>query len=278
VDDDLVVLDAVVKILTRAGYEKVDSARDGAEAWNALVHGSYDLIITDHKMPRVTGLELITKMRSEAMLQPVILVSGTMPTDELQRNPGLSIAAMLAKPFTSHELLTTMENLLPVIEIPSVMKKNQRLKTKELPIAPTHGQKHSPIRILLVDDNRDFRELQKDLLAAAGYEIQCAHDGAAGWEALQNENYDLVITDNQMPRMTGLEMIEKLYSAEMSIPVIMATGNLPNEEFARKPWLKPEGSLQRPYTNGELLDTVRNVLDPDDGQDDERESLLPKFL
>lgn len=277
-DDDLVLLRAVVKILNRAGYEKVDSAHDGAEAWNALTYGSYDLIITDHKMPRVTGLELIKKMRSEAMLQPVILVSGLMPTDELQWNPGLGIDAMLAKPFTTTELLTTIENLLPAIETTSVMEENQGLKTKELPTAPTQGQKHSPIRILLVDDNRDFRKLQKDLLAAAGYEIQCANDGAAGWEALQNENYDLVITDNQMPRMTGLEMIEKLYTAEMSIPVIMATGNLPIKEFARKPWLKPEGSLQRPYTDGELLDAVRNVLDPDDGEDDEKESLLPKFL
>jgi two-component system chemotaxis response regulator CheY len=170
-----------------------------------------------------------------------------------------------------------MENLLPGIDPPAVMKENRKLKTKELPILPTQSQR-SPIRILLVDDNRDFRELQKDLLASAGYEIACANDGAAGWEALQAADYDLVITDNHMPKMTGLEMIEKLHAAQMPIPVIMATGNLPLEEFARKPWLKPEASLQRPYTDGELLDTVRNVLDPDDGKDDEQESLLPKFL
>ena len=44
----------------------------------------------------------------------------------------------------------------------------------------------------------------------------------AAWEALQTYEYDLVITDNQMPRMTGLEMIGKLRSSTMTVPVIMA--------------------------------------------------------
>jgi DNA-binding response OmpR family regulator len=278
VDDDSDLRGIVVKNLIRSGYEEVDAASDGANAWKALLNARYDLVITDHKMPRVTGLELIAKMRSAAMAQPVILVSGLMPSEELQRIPELCIDAMLAKPFTAAELLTTMENLLRVIEIPAVMKENQMLKTNELPIAPAQTRMNSQTRILLVDDDRDFRELQKDLLTSAGYEVESASDGAAGWEALRTNDYDLVITDNHMPKMTGLEMIENLHAAHMTVPVIMATGNLPTEEFARRPWLKPEASLQRPYTDGELLDTVRNVLDPDDGMADRKESLLPKFL
>jgi len=43
-------------------------------------------------------------------------------------------------------------------------------------------------------------------------------DGAAGWESLQTYDYDLVITDNKMPRMTGVEMIGKLRSANMAVP------------------------------------------------------------
>ena len=60
-------------------------------------------------------------------------------------------------------------------------------------------------------------------------------------------HYDLAITDNTMPKMTGLEIIEKLRSARMAIPVIMATRSLPLDEIARKPWLKPDAMLQWPF-------------------------------
>ena len=78
-----------------------------------------------------------------------------------------------------------------------------------------------------------------------------------GWEALQNNSYDLVITDNKMPRMTGIEMIEKLRSATMTLPVIMATRYLPTHEFVRRPWLKPDAALERPFSNDELLAAVK---------------------
>jgi hypothetical protein len=55
-------------------------------------------------------------------------------------------------------------------------------------------------------------------------------------------------------------MIEMLRSARMAVPVIMATGNLPVSEFASKPWLTPDATLQRPFSNKELLDTVKKVL------------------
>ena len=76
-------------------------------------------------------------------------------------------------------------------------------------------------------------------------------------------NYDLVVTDNKMPNMTGIEMIEKLRSARISVPVIMATQYLPTHEFVRKPWLTPDATLQRPFSNDDLLETVKKVLGTD---------------
>jgi CheY-like chemotaxis protein len=130
----------------------------------------------------------------------------------------------------------------------------------------------------VVDDNSDVRQLTVDVLAGSGYDVDAAQDGAAGWEAIQARGYDLIITDNQMPRMTGIEMIEKLRSACIISRVIMATGHLPVFEFARKPWLKPDAALQRPFSNDELLATVKKVLHTDDGDDGRRETLLPKYL
>jgi CheY-like chemotaxis protein len=81
-----------------------------------------------------------------------------------------------------------------------------------------------------------------------------------------------------MPRMTGLEMIEKLRSATMTIPVIMATSYLPTHEFVRRPWLKPDAALERPFSNDDLLVTVKKILGTDGGNNGRRETLLPKYL
>jgi len=152
------------------------------------------------------------------------------------------------------------------------------MSVEEPAIAPVRGRTNSPHRILVVDDNSDIRQLSVDVLADSGYDVEAAQDGAAGWEALQADDYDLVITDNKMPRMTGIEMIEKLRAAHMSLLVIMATGNLPAYEFARKPWLKPDATLQRPFSNDDLLATVKKILHAGDGNDGRKETLLPLYL
>jgi hypothetical protein len=50
----------------------------------------------------------------------------------------------------------------------------------------------------------------------------------------------------------------------MAVPVIMATSYLPTHEFARKPWLKPDAALERPFSSDDLLETVKKVLGTDD--------------
>ncbi len=113
----------------------------------------------------------------------------------------------------------------------------------------------------MVDDDNDTRQLSVDVLAGAGYDIEVAKDGAAGWKKLQSgNNYDLVVTDNKMPNMTGVEMIAKLRSARITVPVIMATAHLPAREFARKPRLRPDATLPKPFSNDDLLETVKKVL------------------
>jgi DNA-binding response OmpR family regulator len=152
------------------------------------------------------------------------------------------------------------------------------MQNREINLALAQEETQSPHRILVVDDDNDARQLSMDVLAGSGYDVDAAKDGAAGWEAIQTKGYDLVITDNKMPRMTGIEMIEKLRSAHIISKVIMATGNLPVFEFSRKPWLKPDAALQRPFSNDELLAAVKKVLHIDDGSDRRRETLLPKYL
>ena len=115
-------------------------------------------------------------------------------------------------------------------------------------------------RILVVEDDAVIRQLNTEVLTCSGYQVDAAEDGAAAWDALQRNNYDLVVTDNDMPKVTGVELIKKLQDTQMNLPVIMATGTLPDEEFARYPCLQPAVTLLKPYTFDELLNAVKAVL------------------
>ena len=115
-------------------------------------------------------------------------------------------------------------------------------------------------RILVVDDDAHIRELNAELLMSSGFHVDTAVDGAAAWDELSAQNYDLMITDNNMPRVSGVELLGKLHAARMELSVIMATGAMPEEEFNRQPWLQPAALLLKPYTLAELLETVKKVL------------------
>jgi len=117
-----------------------------------------------------------------------------------------------------------------------------------------------PHRILVVDDEPCVRHLNTKMLVDAGYHVDAAADGAVAWNALQLKCYDLLITDNNMPKVSGVELIEKVRAAGMALPIIMATGASPREQLARLPLLQPAAIMLKPYTHMEFLGTVQEVL------------------
>jgi DNA-binding response OmpR family regulator len=286
VDDEADARQLTVDVLVQSGYD-VDAVEDGAAGLAALVAGKYDLIITDNKMPRMSGVEMIEKLRSARRGLPVVMVTGYLPTHEFVRRPWLKPDVILEKPFSNDDLLAAVKKFLSATDAVSkssrlfkdcAMDDNKTPQARERAGASIRDQTNLHQRILVVDDDRDSRQLSMDVLTAFGYDVEGAKDGAAGWEALQNGSYNLVITDNKMPRMTGIEMIEKLRSARMTLPVIMATRYLPTHEFVRRPWLKPDAALERPFSGDDLLATVKKTLRADGGNDDRSETLLPKYL
>jgi DNA-binding response OmpR family regulator len=101
----------ITAALVGSGYQ-VDAAEDGALAWEALQAKPYDLLITDHAMPKITGVELVKALRSARMALPVVMVAGKLPTFEIARVPSLQLAATLLKPIAVARLLDTVENVL----------------------------------------------------------------------------------------------------------------------------------------------------------------------
>ncbi|WP_338526069.1 hybrid sensor histidine kinase/response regulator [Pseudomonas batumici] len=80
-------------------------------------------------------------------------------------------------------------------------------------------------RVLVVDDSLTVRELQRKLLVNRGYEVAVAVDGMDGWNALRGEDFDLLITDIDMPRMDGIELVTLLRKDTrlQSLPVMVVS-------------------------------------------------------
>jgi len=111
VDEDHDLRRLYAEALVRPGYH-VDAAEDGATALKALRTNQYQLLITEHSLPTLTGVELVKTLRAARMPLPVIIAAARLPIKELARNPLLQPVAVLPKPFYLSQLLDTVRAVL----------------------------------------------------------------------------------------------------------------------------------------------------------------------
>jgi DNA-binding response OmpR family regulator len=130
--------------------------------------------------------------------------------------------------------------------------------------------------MLVVEDDVAIRELNAQVLVRSGYQVDAVEDGAAGWEALHAKNFQLLIADRDMPRLSGVELVKKVRCARMTLPVILATGALPEEELEQHPWLQLAATLLKPFSPHQLLETVQEVLRATDRASFGHEMCFPK--
>jgi len=115
-------------------------------------------------------------------------------------------------------------------------------------------------RILVVDDDPFFCHRNAEVLIRHGYQVNAAESGEVGWEELQINRYNLLITENELPSLTGVELLKKLRSARILLPVIMATKQMSRPQATRLLRLHPVVTLLKPYTIEEFLSAVKVVL------------------
>lgn len=132
------------------------------------------------------------------------------------------------------------------------------------PAFPSSGPR-GPRRILVVDDDPDLRRLLCRMLGQAGYQVDSADDGSSAWDHLQSMPCDLLVTDHQMARLSGLGLVRRLRAAQWNLPVIMVSGRPPEGELRRQPWLNLSALLGKPFGAAELLSAVRGALPEDAG-------------
>jgi two-component system, OmpR family, alkaline phosphatase synthesis response regulator PhoP len=115
-------------------------------------------------------------------------------------------------------------------------------------------------KILVVDDDRDIREMVARTVSRAGFSADTAQDGEEGWQAICMTPYDLIITDHEMPRLTGLSLIRRLRQLSHEPPCILISGNLPEPESALKGILHSDAYLEKPFSAVALIEKVYGIL------------------
>ena len=115
-----------------------------------------------------------------------------------------------------------------------------------------------PFRILVVDDERVLCELVARMLREAGYIVITACDGEAGWDLVSSgaDSFDLVVTDNRLPGISGREFVKRLREHNPTLPVVHLTGSL--RSGVGFPDDVP--TLLKPFDLSKLVPTVRELL------------------
>ncbi|MCD4718094.1 MAG: response regulator [Desulfobacterales bacterium] len=111
-------------------------------------------------------------------------------------------------------------------------------------------------KILVVDDERGIRYLLSDVLSDAGFEVSIARDGQESLDQLEENRFDLVITDINMPRLDGIEMLKRMKLAGRKEKVIIMTANLLDLTFEEEEVPHVVKKFQKPFIIESLLDVV----------------------
>lgn len=116
-------------------------------------------------------------------------------------------------------------------------------------------------KILIVEDEVSVAEAIKEKLKNAGIDAQCEFDGKTGIEALQRENYDLVILDLIMPVMDGFQFLEELKNLGIKVPVIVTSNLSSEDDVARAKELGAKDYFVKVETPiEELLEIIKRAL------------------
>ena len=116
-------------------------------------------------------------------------------------------------------------------------------------------------RVLVIDDENSIREYLSMMLEREGYLCDATKDGKKALKLQSQEGYDVVITDIQLPGLSGIDILSKLRENDPSLPVIIITGHASQESAIEALNLGAFYYLLKPVSNEELKQVVRNALD-----------------
>jgi signal transduction histidine kinase/DNA-binding response OmpR family regulator len=232
VDDNATNRRVLWELLKRWGMEPL--AASGAEEALGLLHqasargAAFPLILTDVHMPGMDGFEFVDALRGLSYLShaAVVMLTSAEQRGDKALSRRFGAAAYLTKPVRREELRRTLSAALaglnpapPDTLVDKPRERADRPKRTSLP----------PLRVLLTEDNVINQRVASRLLEREGHTVVLANNGAEALSAFEEQPFDLILMDVQMPLMDGLEATAEIREREKTratrIPIIAMTAH-----------------------------------------------------
>ena len=245
VDDDAGVRNLLEEILSEAGHNVIPAA-NGKEALQKLSIFVPDLIISDCSMPVMGGDQLFQLLKRDRRTRniPYIVVSGAQDIAVKEERFKGYVDAFLIKPFSNKDVVEVSERFLRTI------------------------------RVLVVDDDPSIRELIAMALAQQQFDVLTAGHGLEALELLDVNAVDVILTDLEMPLMTGNRLVNVLRGIEpppeerlrractdnRDVVILVTSGGETAESIPLELKSNIEAFIQKPFDLGELGVRIRLLV------------------
>lgn len=149
-----------------------------------------------------------------------------------------------------------------VLNAGSIIYSAQGLRGSSL-LTKVHAKKTVQKKVLVVDDSITTRTLERNILENAGYQVSQASDGMEGWEKMQEESFDAVVFDIEMPRMNGFELTEKVRQVTRfeHLPIVLVTSlESPDDKLKGMEAGADVYITKGSFDQEELLETIERLI------------------
>ncbi|HHJ81141.1 MAG TPA: sensor histidine kinase, partial [Candidatus Tenderia electrophaga] len=242
VDDNETVRVMMKNLLAKRQVLHTGLAGNGSDALTqlqaaALAGDAYDIAILDLMMPDMDGLALARAIRNDTTLRGTKLMMLT-GVEQLDLAPDAD--AMIIKPIRKSEFFNTLLQLTG---------DQAAAEPEPMQQAGPEDDLFSDRKLLLVEDNYINQEVASEILSEANFDIDICENGVEAIQAVQTNNYDVVLMDIQMPVMDGFEATERIRALGGSytyLPIIAMTAHAMDGDVNKSLAAGMDGHLTKP--------------------------------
>jgi DNA-binding NtrC family response regulator len=206
---------------------KAEVAHDGEQALAAVQEKEPDVMVLDLRMPGIDGMEVLRKVKQAHPKVRVIVLTGhgADKDEEMARN--LGAYAYLKKPVDIDQLVGAL-----------------------------HQEK---IKVLLVDDEKEFVESLSERLRLRNLDAAVAHDGEQALKALQEGQPDVMVLDLRMPGIDGMEVLRRARESNPDVQIIVLTGHGTDKDEQMAEKLGAYAYLRKPVDIEQLVGVLNKA-------------------
>ena len=243
IDDDESVRRTTSRLIESFGFRA--AGFESAESFLSSGHlNDTSCFIVDVHMPGMNGLQLQSQLAAAGCSIPIIFITGRDDKESRRRAMQAGAIAFLGKPFSDEQLLQSI-----------------RLALHEFGDEPGAAGNF----ISIIDDDESIRRTTTRLIESFGFRTAAFESAEMFLTSGQLHETSCLIVDVRMPGMNGLQLQSRLAAADCRIPIIFITGRDDKESRRRAIQAGAVAFLAKPFTDEQLLQTIRSTLRLDKG-------------